>query len=427
MKKLLMLLKNCRIVATQNEKREILENKDILIENGEIIEIGENLSKKDEVIDASNKVVIPGLINCHTHAAMNLLRGVSDDKDLQSWLAEDIWPKEAKLTGEMCYYGTLLACSEMLLSGTTCFNDMYFHIEDVAKATEKSGMRGFLGYAMIDLFDEEKREKELKVSEKTIKSLLEMKCNRIIPTVDPHSVETCSNELLLKSKEQAEKYNLLLHIHLAETLKEREACTKQRGKNPVKILDELGYLERKLIAAHGVYLDMEEIALLNKKKIFVSYNPCSNAKLASGICPARELEFFCIGTDSVASNNNLNLFEEMKFGALLQRIKYNTARAIPTQRLFDAATIQGARALGIENQVGSIEVGKKADLTIIDKDTIVMVPNYNTISNVVFSFNGAVSDVLIDGKLVVKDKKIQNYNLQSLIEKSNSFFQEITS
>ncbi|RLJ00697.1 MAG: N-ethylammeline chlorohydrolase [Candidatus Aenigmatarchaeota archaeon] len=422
-----MLLRNCRFIITQNQKREILENKDILIENGKVMEIGNvtemgnNLSKKDEFIDCSDKIIIPGLINCHTHAAMNLLRGVSDDKNLQEWLNEDIWPRETKINGEFCYQGTLLAAGEMLLTGTTCFNDMYFHIGDVARAADKSGMRCFLGQVMFDFFDGEKTKKIIEDSESEIKKIIDLKNERINPTVTPHSVETCSDELLIQSRDLANKYNLLLHMHLSETEKEVTDCLKNRGKRPLILLDDLGLLKNKFIGAHGIHFNQEEINLLNQNKFFIIYNPCSNAKLASGICPAWELKSLCIGTDSVASNNNLNLFEEMKFGVLLQRVKYNDVSAMSTQRIFDSATIEGARALGIENDVGSIEIGKKADLGLIDKDNIFLNPNHNIISNLVYSFNGAVSDVIVEGEFAVRNKEIVNFDLEELIEKVEKF------
>ena len=414
-----MLLKNCRFIITQNEKREILENKDILIEGGRIEKIGNNLSKKDEVIDCRNKIVIPGLINCHTHAPMNLFRGVSDNKNLQKWLNEDIWPREAKLNEEMVYYGSLLAIAEMLLTGTTCFNDMYFYITDIAKAAEKSGIRCFLGSALFDFFDSEKTFEEIKKSEKEINRILEMKNDRIKPSVTPHSVETCSDDLLIECKNLAEKYGLPIHIHLSETEKEVKECLKKRGKTPLIFLENLNFLKNKFISAHGIHLNKKEIELINKNKCFVVYNPCSNAKLASGICPAKELKYFCIGTDSVASNNNLNLFEEMKFGVLLQRLKYKDSGAMDANKIFDSATINGAKSLGIET--GSIEIGKKADLVLIDKNNIFLNPNYNIISNLVYSFNGNVSDVIIDGKFVVREKKILNFKLDEIIEKVNDF------
>jgi len=414
-----MLLKNCRFIVTQNEKREILENRDILIED-KILEIGNNISKKDEVIDCSNKIVIPGLINCHTHIPMNLFRGVSDDKNLQRWLKEEIWPREAKLNEERVYYGSLLAMGEMLLTGTTCFNDMYFFTENIAKAAKKSKMRCFLGCAMFDFFDPDKTDAEIEKEEKEINKILSLKNEKIKPSVTPHSSETCSDELLVKSSKLAEKYNLPIHIHLSETEKEVNECIKQRGKRPLILFEDLGLLKNRFVGAHGIYLNKAEIEILNKKKGFIAYNPCSNAKLASGICPAKELKYLCIGTDSVASNNNLNLFEEMKFGVLLQRIKYNVD-AMNAERIFDSATINGARALGIEKVVGSIETGKEADLVLIDKDNIFLNPRYNIISNLIYSFNGVVSDVLIGGEFVVRNRKILGFELEKILKKVNSF------
>jgi 5-methylthioadenosine/S-adenosylhomocysteine deaminase len=274
---------------------------------------------------------------------------------------------------------------------------------------------------MYDFFDSSKTDEEIKKEEQAIKKVIDLKNEKIKPTITPHSVETCSDELLRRSGELAEKYNLPFHIHLSETEKEVSNCLKKRGKRPLVLLEDLSLLKTKFIGAHGIHLNRKEIEILNKNKGFIVYNPCSNAKLASGICPAKELKYLCIGTDSVASNNNLNLFEEMKFGSLLQRIKYKDVFAMSAQRIFDSATINGARALGMEKETGNITLGKKADLVLIDKNNIFLNPNYNVISNLVYSFNGGVSDVIIDGEFVVRDRGILNFDLPGLIKKVEGF------
>lgn len=402
-----MLLKNVRFLVTQNQSREILENKDVLIENGEISEIGESIKTEEETLDCSEKLVLPGLINLHTHVPMNLFRGLSDNKNLQNWLQEDIFPAEEKLTEEDVYYGALNALMEMLRTGTTCFNDMYFFEEKVAEATEEFGMRAVLSRALVSVDD--KGDKRLKESEAFLKKY--QNHDLITPAVAPHSVYTVSKEYLKKARDQAEEFDASIHIHISETEKENKDCMEEHDKTPTEYLNSLGILEENTIGAHGVWLSENDINILKETGSGIVHCPCSNLKLGSGIADIsdymdQELQVG-LGTDGAASNNNLNLFEEAKFASLVQ--KKDDPESLTGQQVLDMLTIEGARILGLDKEIGSIEEGKKADLITVDLNDSSMSPYYGKqgmVSNLVFSFSGMVSDSIINGELKLRDKKL---------------------
>lgn len=401
----MLLLKNIRFLVTQNEEREILENVDVLVKQDRIFEIGRNLSdhySPDEIIDCSTKLVLPGLINTHTHASMTAFRGISDNKLLDDWLHEDIFPAEDSLTPEDAYYAALAASIEMLKTGTTCFSDMYFHMEQVADAVEESGIRAVLARGLTDIEEEQDLDKVLD----QLVDLVQRK--RVKPAVAPHSIYTCSEDLLLDSKEIAEKFDLLYHIHLSETRQENEDSLEARGMTPTEYLDNLGILGRNVVAAHGTHLDHEDIQALADNDAGIAHNPSANLKLGSGIADIPELRRkgvkIGLGTDGPASNNNLNLFEEMKISALLQ--KREDPRIIDEQEVLDMATIEAAEILGVDDELGSIEERKKADLITIDLDDLEMRPFHGKrgiVSNLVYSFSGTVSEAIVNGDIVVRE------------------------
>lgn len=343
-----ILIKNASYILTQDGNRRILSNYDILIEGNKIVKIGKNLNERaDEVIDGSNKAILPGLINLHTHASMTLFRGIADDMELFDWLEKKILPLEAKLTKKDIYYGALVAALEMIKSGTTTFFDMYFMMDEVARACKESGIRGFLSVGISDPEYTVGKVDKVAESENFIKNWLSDEL--VTPAVGPHSIYTCSAENLIRSKELAEKYNLLLHIHLSETKKEVEDSQKRFGKLPTEYLDELKLLSPKLIVAHAVWLTEKEIDLLKLYNVKVAHCPVSNLKLGSGVAPLYEMVKRALdiglGTDSVASNNNFDLFEEMKISALLQKGKHFNSKIISAQEALDMATIGGSNAL----------------------------------------------------------------------------------
>ena len=428
-----ILIKDVIILNPKSSENNTFETfkGDLLIENDRIAEIARknqySLSKKnvDKVIDGENKILMPGLINTHTHISMNLFRGLADDMELDEWLNDHIWPTEAGLNGEYCYTGALLAIVEMIKSGTTTFNDMYFYMEDVARAVEESGIRGCLSYGMIDFGDREKRERELKENINLIKNCNNSAEGRIKTFFGPHATSTASKELLEKTRKGADKYKVGIHIHLNETRNEVDTIVESEGKRPFEYLDDIGFLKDDVIAAHGVWLSVEEINIIKNRDVKISHNPCSNMKLSSGISPVNEMLSngitVGIGTDSVASNNNLDMFEEMKFASLLQKVSTLNPKALNSNQAIQMATINGAKALKLDDEIGSIEIGKKADIILIDQNTINLTPMSNLISsNLVYAANGSnVATSICNGKILMEDRKLSILNENEIIKKAN--------
>jgi 5-methylthioadenosine/S-adenosylhomocysteine deaminase len=415
-----LLIRNA-LVVTQNDQREVIPECDVLIEGNQIAKVGKGLSAKaEQKIDAAGKALMPGLVNTHNHMAMSLLRGYGDDMVLQEWLEKKIWPREGKLKAGDVYAGSLLACAEMIRGGTTASADMYFYMDEAAKAVEKSGMRANLSYGMIDLGDEGKRKKELAAGEKFVKEWNGKAGNRIACSFGPHSPYTASTELLEKTGELAKKYDVKVQIHLSETRKEVVDCLKQRKLRPADYLEKVGLLNARLVAAHCCWLRKEECGLLGKHGVSCSHNPASNMKLASGgVMPIPELvqarANVCLGTDGPASNNSLSMFEAMKLCALVQKASRWDATVANAQQVLDFATRNGAKALGMN--AGSVEEGKLADVVLLDLSSPNLVPSHNIVSNIVYAANdGNVSDVVIDGKIVMRERKIVAFDQKKAVE-----------
>jgi len=417
-----ILIKNVSIL-TQNSRREILRDVDILTEGNRIEKIGKNIRERAEFkIDGRGKLAVPGLINTHTHIAMTLFRGYADDAVFWEAWPKRVWPREAKLKADDVYWGSLLGCLEMIKSGTTCFADMYFFMDETARAVKELGIRANLSYGMIDSGDAKKREKELGVGERFVRDHNNTADGKIQCSFGPHAPYTCSKELLQKSAELAEKYDVLVQIHMSETRKEVFDSIKQHGKRPVEYLDSIGFLSKRIIAAHCVWLTKRETKILGERGVKVSYNPVSNMKLASGgIAPIPEMmeSNVCItfGTDGAVSNNSLNLIETMKVGALLQKAHRWDAEILNAQQALDFATINGARAL--RTDAGSIEIGRLADVILLDLKSPNLIPSHNPVSNFVYSANPSnISEVIINGKLVMKEGKILTVDEGKVLEKA---------
>jgi len=417
-----ILIKNVSIL-TQNSRREILRDVDILTEGNRIEKIGKNIGERAEFkIDGRGKLAVPGLINTHTHIAMTLFRGYADDAVFWEAWPKRVWPREAKLKADDVYWGSLLGCLEMIKSGTTCFADMYFFMDETARAVKELGIRANLSYGMIDSGDAKKREKELGVGERFVRDHNNTADGKIQCSFGPHAPYTCSKELLQKSAELAEKYDVLVQIHMSETRKEVFDSIKQHGKRPVEYLDSIGFLSERIIAAHCVWLTKRETKILGERGVKVSYNPVSNMKLASGgIAPIPEMmeSNVCItfGTDGAVSNNSLNLIETMKVGALLQKAHRWDAEILNAQQALDFATINGARAL--RTDAGSIEIGRLADVILLDLKSPNLIPSHNPVSNFVYSANPSnISEVIINGKLVMKEGKILTVDEGKVLEKA---------
>jgi 5-methylthioadenosine/S-adenosylhomocysteine deaminase len=373
---------------------------------------GEHKGEADLVIDGDGAIALPGLANTHTHAAMSLLRGYADDMILQDWLSQKIWPLEAHLTGNDVYWGTKLACLEMIKTGTTAFNDMYFMMDEAARAVDEAGIRAVLCYGFIDLFNAEKREAECKATEKLASQIRSLNNPRIKAAAGPHAIYTVSPEGLKWCAEFAKEQKIAIHIHLSETEKEINDCIAQHGKRPAVLLDDCGILTPKTIAAHCCWLDDAECTLLGKRGVFASHNPTSNMKLATNrAMPIRQLTAaganVCLGTDGCASNNNLDMFEEMKTAALLQKFFWNDPTVLPAPAALAMATTTGAKALGFGT--GTLAVGAPADIVLVSARTACNIPLHNATSNLVYSCNGAaVETTICDGKVLMLNREIPN-------------------
>jgi 5-methylthioadenosine/S-adenosylhomocysteine deaminase len=389
---------------------------DIFIdEPGVIAAIGKDVKKRHKgeaefIIDGDGAVVLPGLVNTHTHAAMTLLRGYADDMSLQDWLSQKIWPLEAHLTGDDVYWGTKLACLEMIKTGTTAFNDMYFFMEDAARAVDMMGVKAVLCYGFIDLGIPEKCEAECRATERLVSHIKSLNNPRIRAAVGPHAPYTVSKEGLAWCAEFAQEHNIGIHIHVSETEKEVTDALAMHYKRPVAVLDECGILTPRTVAAHCCWLDEAECRLFAKRGVHAAHNPSSNMKLATRrAMPYHWLKAaganVTLGTDGCSSNNNLDMFEEMKAASLLQKFFWNDPTLLPAPEALNMATAAGAKALGFGT--GTLSAGAPADIVLVTARTACNVPLHNPTSNVVYSCSGAaVETVLCNGKVLMLEREV---------------------
>jgi 5-methylthioadenosine/S-adenosylhomocysteine deaminase len=384
-------------------------------ENGAVGAIGEGIRREykgqaDLIIDGNGAIALPGLVNTHTHAAMSLLRGYADDMILQDWLSLKIWPLEAHLTPADIYRGTQLACLEMIRTGTTAFNDMYFMMEEAARAVGEAGIRATLAYGFIDLFSEEKREAESRATENLVRHIRSLNNPRIQAAAGPHAIYTVSPEGLRWCAEFAAKEKIGIHIHLSETEKEVNDCIARHGKRPAVHLDECGILTPRTVAAHCCWLDEAESRLLGKRGVSVSHNPSSNMKLATNrAMPYQWLKDAganaCLGTDGCASNNNLDMFGEAKTAALLQKFFWNNPVLLPAHEALAMATSNGAKGLGLAT--GTLAAGTPADIILVSTRTASNTPLHNATSNIVYSCSGGdVETTICDGRVLMLNREV---------------------
>jgi 5-methylthioadenosine/S-adenosylhomocysteine deaminase len=420
-------------ILTMNKDDEVIEDGFVLIENDKILKFGklENLKEDvDYIIDDRPNILLPGFINTHTHIAMVGFRGFADDKDLMDWLNNYIWPAENRAVDrEFIKLASELAICEMIRTGTTTYNDMYFFQEITAEVSKEIGIRAFLGEGLIDFPTPsfKKPEDGIKIVESFIKNYLNDEF--IYPTLCLHAPYSCSKELILKGFEIAKKYNIPIHMHVAETKAEVEIIKNKYNLTPVRFLNSIGVLEHKFISAHSVYLDDEEIEIFKEKNVGVAHNPQSNMKLSSGVAPIVKMLNkginVGIATDGTASNNNLDIIDEMRSCALIHKVYLMDPKVASAKDVLKMATIYGAKVLGIDNKVGSIEIGKKADLITISLNNFHLMPIYDPYSAIVYSANGLdVSSVIINGKIIMEKGEFKNidiekvkYNVERLKEK----------
>ncbi len=388
-----------------------------------IFDSGEGLQAlAKKIIDAKGGLILPGLINGHTHAAMSLFRGLADDLPFVDWLNRHMFPAESRPDAYSVFIGTLLACAEMILSGTTTFCDMYLFEEEVARAAKQAGMRSLVGEVLYDFESPNygSVENGLRYTENLIQAWKDDPLVSI--AVEPHALFTCSPPLLSASYELAKQYDVPLIIHVAETQSEVDDVKDKYGMRPIERLHSLGILGPHLIADHCVHVQEEEIQLLADNQVKVIHNPESNMKLASGIAPIPDMlakqVTVGLGTDGCASNNNLDLFAEMDTAAKLHKVKTMDTTVMDALTVLRMATIEGAKALGMEDRVGSLECGKKADIIILDTKKPHLTPLYHPVSHLVYAVKGSdVSHSIINGQLVMEDRGLLTIDLPELIRK----------
>lgn len=409
------------LIITQGQNREILRG-DILVEDGKISKVAKSIrGGAEERMDASGKLAFPGLVNSHTHIPMGLFRGYAEGMLLQDWLEKKIWPAEKKLKPAHVRAGSMASILEMVRSGTTCFNEMYIaHMDEVCKSVMEAGMRASVGHGLFDLVRGTDAGEELKKGT-SFAEKWSGKSPLLKTHIAPHAPYTCSEELLRRSKEYARKTGLGFHTHVSETRKEVFDSLREKGKRPIEYLHSLGALDAGTILAHGSWATKRESLLAGKSGASVSHNPVANLKLATGgICPLHEYAEaganICLGTDGTASNNSHNMLETMKFAHLLQSHLYWDPLRVPIRQIWDAATINGAKALGFN--CGSISPGKEADIVLADLRSPNLAPLHDAHSLIFSIHPGNITDVFIAGKPVLREGKFTSLDEGKIIEEA---------
>jgi 5-methylthioadenosine/S-adenosylhomocysteine deaminase len=408
-------------IVTMNGTRQVIENGAVAVKDGRIAAVGraaeiERSYAAREIVNATGKVVIPGLINGHTHVPMTLFRGLADDLDLQEWLTKYIFPAEAKnVTEDFVRVGARLGLAEMLRGGTTTYCDMYYFEDAIADETWKAGMRGVLGETVIDfpVADNKTNSEAMAYVEKFVSH---WKGNALItPAIAPHAPYTVSEAHLKAIRAFSDRTGTPIVTHISETKYEVDESLKAKGASPVDYLNRIGFLSNQVIAAHVVWPTEEELAVLKRLGVGIVHNPQSNMKLASGVAPVPEMLKenlpVGLGTDGAASNNDLNIWEEMDTAAKLHKLISKDPKVVTAEEAFEMATIRGARALHLEKEIGSIEKGKRADLVVVDLDDLNQTPYYNIYSDLVYATKAAdVRTVIIEGRVVMRDRRLLTLN-----------------
>lgn len=412
-------------VVTMDGARRVIENGAVAVKGGRIVAVGQTADidrsyAAREVVNAAGKVVIPGLINGHTHVPMTLFRGLADDLDLQDWLTKYIFPAEAKnVTEEFVRVGTRLGLAEMIRGGTTAYCDMYYFEDAIADETSKAGMRGVLGETVIDfpVADNKTNAEAMAYVERFVKKWQGNAL--IIPAIAPHAPYTVSEEHLKAMRAFSDRTGAPIVTHISETKREVDDSIKAKGASPIDYLNRIGFLNNRVIAAHVVWPSEEELGLLKQLGVGIVHNPQSNMKLASGVAPVPEMLKedlpVGLGTDGAASNNDLNLWEEMDTTAKLHKLISKDPKVVNAAEAFEMATIRGARALHLEQEIGSIEKGKRADLVVVDLDALNQTPYYNIYSDLVYATKaGDVRTVIIEGRVVMRERRLLTLNEETI-------------
>jgi 5-methylthioadenosine/S-adenosylhomocysteine deaminase len=425
-------------VVTMDGARRIIENGAVAVKADRILAVGTRREIDAQYrakvrVDKPNAILMPGFIDTHTHAPMVLFRGIADDMRLQEWLEKFIFPAEARnVNADFVRWGTRLACLEMVLSGTTTYTDMYYFEDIIAEETKAAGLRGVLGQTVIG-FPAPDYKTPAAALEGATKYILKFKDDPlIVPAVAPHAIYTVPDEILKASRNLANQYKVPILIHLSETKRENDDEMKKRSASPTQILNKLGFFDGgRTLGAHGVWLDDADIATLKSHNVGLAHCPSSNMKLASGV--ARVVDILAaginmgLGTDGFAgSNNDANLMEEMDLAGKLQKVTRMDPTSLNAQQIVEMATITGAKALGLDREIGSLETGKRADMITISLDEPRATPAYNTYSQIVYALKGSdVRDVMVNGKQIVKDRQVLTLKSAEIIAKAKEYKKRI--
>src|SRR6476659_7300147 len=423
-------------LVSMDKQRRVIQDAGVAVAGGRIVAVGtrrEIASRYSaaQTVEANGKLIIPGLINGHTHIPMTLFRGLADDLDLQEWLTKYIFPAEAKnVSEEFVRVGTRLGLAEMIRGGTTTYCDMYYFEDAIADETAKAGVRGVLGETIIDfpVADNKTNAEGMSYVEKFVARWKGH--DLIVPAIAPHAPYTVSEEHLKAVRAFSDRTGAPIVTHISETKREVDDSIKAKGASPVAYLERIGFLNERVIAAHMVWPQGSDLAILKKRGVGVVHNPQSNMKLASGVAPVPKMlaEHLLIGlgTDGAASNNDLNMWEEMDTVAKLHKVFTGDPKVISAQEAFELATIRGAQALHLEKEIGSLETGKRADLLVIDRDTLNQIPLYNVYSDLVYATKAAaVETVIINGRVVMRNRRLLTLNEATIKSDARAFRDKI--
>ncbi len=405
-----------------------IKNGELLVENDRILYVGPRRQYEgreiDREIEGKNKLIMPGLVNAHTHAAMTLFRGYADDMALMNWLEKKIWPAEARLTPEDIYWGTMLAIGEMIRGGITCFADMYFHMDMVAQACLESGIRAALSQGLIGL-DKAKGAAGIIESKNIVSRWHGAGEGRITIMLGPHAPYTCPPQYLVEVMEVAADLDLPLHIHLAETRNEVKESLQKHNKRPVELMDSIGLFQHKVLAAHCVHLSQEEINILASKGVAIAHNPGSNLKLGSGIAPLADLlkegALVALGTDGAASNNNLDILEELRLAALLAKGSQEDPSLIPAHQALDMATLNGVKSLFLEDGLGVLKTHSPADIIMLDLEKPHLNPLHELDAHLVYAAQSSdVEMVMVKGKILMEKRRLLTIDEERVFYEANT-------
>ncbi|MGD8239281.1 MAG: amidohydrolase [Armatimonadota bacterium] len=398
-------------VLTFDADETIIEVGDIGIEGSEIVYVGESggAGRAEMTIDGGGCVALPGFVNAHTHLAMTLMRGFADDMRVQEWLEQMIWPTEERLQEGDVYWGAMLGIVEMIRSGTTCFNDMYWAFDETLRAVIESRIRACPSGVLIGVHP--RAEEHLAQAIDFVRQCREDAHERVVPMFGPHAPYTCPDAMLKRVLAAAQELEAGIHIHISETEAEVEGSLREHGKTPVERFRDLGLFDVHVLAPHCVHPTDSDIDVLAEHRVGVAHNPGSNMKLASGIAPVPEMlrrgVIVGIGTDGAASNNNLDMLEEARLAALLHKVASGDPTVISAYEALAMATRESARALGIFHEVGSIEVGKRADVILVDLDQAHLTPRHNVVSHIVYAARASdVVTTIVHGDVLMRDREL---------------------